>query len=73
MQHIQRSKPTLDEIDCFHCESGCVHFEFGSTMLTFDKETFLHITELFNEAKNEMYADERLTGDWTDELPFDEN
>ena len=71
MQHTQRSKPTLDEIDVFSCESGCVHFEFGSTMLTFDRETFLHIAEVFAETKAEMLTDEKLTGEWTDELTFE--
>ncbi len=68
MHNTTRSEPSLDEIDCFSCERGCVHFEFGSTILSFKRDTFFHIAELFAETRAEMLADETLTDDWSEEI-----
>lgn len=68
MHNTIRSEPAINEIDCFACDSGCVHFEFGSTILSFRRETFLHIAELFAETRAEMLSEETLTDDWSEEI-----
>ncbi len=68
LQHSSQSEPGLEDIDCFACESGCVHFEYGSTMLSFSRETFMYVAELFAEARQDILDEEELLNDWSDRI-----
>lgn len=68
LQHSTRSEPKLEDIDCFACESGCVHFEYGSTILSFSRETFMYVAELFDEARQDLFREDSLLNEWSDEI-----
>jgi|GEM_PF-6042706 len=70
-QNVQRSEPPIDEIDLFLCESGCVHLEFGPTLLSFSHDVFDHIAMLFDEVRQEISAVREPADDWSDEIITD--
>ena len=67
MEHLNSIQPEADEIDCFVCEAGCVHFEYGYLLLNFSKEQFFKVAEMFDEVRQGILKENKLE-DWDDDI-----
>jgi hypothetical protein len=66
-EHAVLVEPKEREMDCFVCEAGCVHFQYGYLLLNFSQEKFFEIVELFEEVRKEILQDNRIK-DWSSEI-----
>ncbi len=67
MEHLSFTQPEADEIDCFVCEAGCVHFEYGYLLLNFSREQFFKVAEMFDEVRQEILKEDGLK-DWDEDI-----
>lgn len=71
MEHVSLTEPAANEMDCFVCEAGCVHFEYGYMLVNFSREQFFKVAEMFDEVRQEILREDELK-DWKEEILIEE-